>query len=91
MLRLGLLCLVLTLGSTFDLLGQDMIDYINKHENMTWTAGRNFAVSSNFLALPCPQTPALCLGPGPKPWGLTVAASAPDGDVYPIPCFMCIF
>jgi len=43
MLRLGLLCLVLTLGSTFDLLGQDMIDYINKHENMTWTAGRNFA------------------------------------------------
>ena len=46
MLRLGLLCLALTLGSTFDLLGQDMIDYINKHENMTWTAGKNFAVSS---------------------------------------------
>ena len=37
--------------SAFDLLGQDMIDYINKQPNMTWTAGANFAVS--FEAISC--------------------------------------
>jgi hypothetical protein len=47
---LRLLCLVvLAVGvSGFDLLGDEMIELLNKQPNMTWTAGRNFAVSLEF-------------------------------------------
>lgn len=35
---------VLVTGTTsLDLLGDEMIDRLNKRPNMTWTAGRNFA------------------------------------------------
>ena len=43
---LRLLSLVVLVAATcgFDLLGDEMIELLNKQPNMTWTAGRNFAV-----------------------------------------------
>ena len=46
---LSLICVVLLLvvpSTTMDLLGDEMINLLNSNPNMTWVAGKNFAVST---------------------------------------------
>ena len=45
MFKILFICAALAVSQGLDLLGEEMINFINKQPNMTWTAGKNFAVS----------------------------------------------